>query len=67
MAKAWDLLMKRLGYQRYVAQGGDWGAFVVDNMGLRRRRLAPIPTTCLAWFLPRSTGRPWRATRRLRA
>ena len=35
MAKAWDLLMKRLGYQRYVAQGGDWGAFVVDNMGLQ--------------------------------
>ncbi len=25
MAKAWDVLMKRLGYTRYVAQGGDWG------------------------------------------
>jgi pimeloyl-ACP methyl ester carboxylesterase len=35
MAKAWDVLMKRLGYKRYVAQGGDWGAFVVDNMGLQ--------------------------------
>jgi pimeloyl-ACP methyl ester carboxylesterase len=35
MAKAWDVLMKRLDYQRYVAQGGDWGAFVVDNMGLQ--------------------------------
>jgi pimeloyl-ACP methyl ester carboxylesterase len=35
MAKAWDVLMKRLGYTRYVAQGGDWGAFVVDNMGLQ--------------------------------
>jgi pimeloyl-ACP methyl ester carboxylesterase len=35
MAKAWDVLMKRLGYQRYVAQGGDWGAFVVDQMGLQ--------------------------------
>ena len=35
MAKAWDVLMKRLGYNRYVAQGGDWGAFVVDNMGLQ--------------------------------
>src|SRR5262249_19935279 len=35
MAKAWDVLMKRLGYSRYVAQGGDWGAFVVDNMGLQ--------------------------------
>src|SRR5216684_85234 len=27
--------MKRLGYGRYVAQGGDWGAFVVDQMGLQ--------------------------------
>jgi hypothetical protein len=27
--------MKRLGYPRYVAQGGDWGAFVVDQMGLQ--------------------------------
>jgi pimeloyl-ACP methyl ester carboxylesterase len=35
MAKAWDVLMKRLGYTRYVAQGGDWGAFVVDQMGLQ--------------------------------
>jgi pimeloyl-ACP methyl ester carboxylesterase len=35
MGRAWDLLMKRLGYQRYVAQGGDWGAFVVDQMGLQ--------------------------------
>ena len=35
MAKAWDMLMKRLGYTRYVAQGGDWGAFVVDDMGLQ--------------------------------
>jgi pimeloyl-ACP methyl ester carboxylesterase len=36
MAKAWDTLMKRLGYSRYVAQGGDWGAFVVDQMGLQK-------------------------------
>jgi len=35
MARAWDALMKRLGYTRYVAQGGDWGAFVVDQMGLQ--------------------------------
>jgi pimeloyl-ACP methyl ester carboxylesterase len=33
MARAWPELMKRLGYTRYVAQGGDWGAFVVDLMG----------------------------------
>jgi len=35
MARAWAELMKRLGYRRYVAQGGDWGAFVVDQMGLQ--------------------------------
>jgi pimeloyl-ACP methyl ester carboxylesterase len=35
IARAWAVLMKRLGYTRYVAQGGDWGAFVVDQMGLQ--------------------------------
>jgi len=35
MARAWAELMGRLGYTRYVAQGGDWGAFVVDQMGLQ--------------------------------
>jgi pimeloyl-ACP methyl ester carboxylesterase len=35
MARAWAELMSRLGYTRYVAQGGDWGAFVVDQMGLQ--------------------------------
>jgi len=35
IAQAWDTLMKRLGYQRYVAQGGDWGAIVTDLMGVQ--------------------------------
>jgi pimeloyl-ACP methyl ester carboxylesterase len=35
MARAWPQLMKRLGYTRYVAQGGDWGAIVVDFMGVQ--------------------------------
>jgi pimeloyl-ACP methyl ester carboxylesterase len=35
MGRAWAELMNRLGYNRYVAQGGDWGAFVVDQMGLQ--------------------------------
>src|ERR671910_172462 len=35
MARGWAELMKRLRYSRYVAQGGDWGAFVVDQMGLQ--------------------------------
>jgi pimeloyl-ACP methyl ester carboxylesterase len=36
MGRAWAVLMTRLGYTRYVAQGGDWGAFVVDQMGLQQ-------------------------------
>ncbi|ACI58392.1 Epoxide hydrolase domain protein (plasmid) [Rhizobium leguminosarum bv. trifolii WSM2304] len=36
MGRAWAELMKRLGYDSYVAQGGDWGAFVVDQMGLQK-------------------------------
>ena len=35
MGRAWTELMKRLGYKQYVAQGGDWGAFVVDQMGVQ--------------------------------
>ncbi|MFW3170950.1 epoxide hydrolase family protein [Geodermatophilus sp. CPCC 206100] len=35
MGRAWAELMTGLGYPRYVAQGGDWGAFVVDQMGLQ--------------------------------
>jgi pimeloyl-ACP methyl ester carboxylesterase len=36
-ARAWAELMRRLGYTRYVAQGGDVGAVITDNLG----RLAP--------------------------
>ena len=35
MARAWTELMKRLGYTRYVAQGGDWGGLIVDQMGVQ--------------------------------
>jgi pimeloyl-ACP methyl ester carboxylesterase len=35
IARAWATLMERLGYERYVAQGGDWGALVVDMMGVQ--------------------------------
>ena len=33
IARAWVVLMKRLGYTKFVAQGGDWGAVIVDVMG----------------------------------
>jgi len=32
IARAWEELMRRLGYKRYVAQGGDWGSVVADVM-----------------------------------
>ncbi len=35
IARAWATLMARLGYQRYAAQGGDWGALIVDMMGVQ--------------------------------
>lgn len=34
IARAWVVLMKRLGYKRYVAQGGDWGNAVTEQMAL---------------------------------
>jgi pimeloyl-ACP methyl ester carboxylesterase len=34
IARAWVMLMKRLGYTRYVAQGGDWGNAVTEQMAL---------------------------------
>ncbi|MFG3304002.1 epoxide hydrolase family protein [Streptomyces wuyuanensis] len=36
IARAWGELMKRLGYTRYAAQGGDWGAVVTDTMAVQR-------------------------------
>jgi pimeloyl-ACP methyl ester carboxylesterase len=35
IARAWVVLMKRLGYTKFVAQGGDWGAVITDLMGVR--------------------------------
>ena len=35
IARAWIELMKRLGYTRYGAQGGDWGAVITDQMGVQ--------------------------------
>jgi pimeloyl-ACP methyl ester carboxylesterase len=35
IARAWIVLMKRLGYSRYVAQGGDWGNAVTEQMALQ--------------------------------
>jgi len=36
IARAWAVLMQRLGYRRYVAQGGDWGNAVTEQMALQQ-------------------------------
>ena len=48
IARAWDLLMKRLGYAAYVAQGGDWGAAVVEAQA----RQAPAGLLAIHTNLP---------------
>ena len=35
VAQAWDVLMRRLGYERYVSQGGDWGAIISEIMAVQ--------------------------------
>jgi pimeloyl-ACP methyl ester carboxylesterase len=35
IARAWVALMKRLGYTKFVAQGGDWGSVVTEQMGVQ--------------------------------
>ena len=35
IARAWAVLMKRLGYTKFVAQGGDWGAIITELMGVQ--------------------------------
>jgi pimeloyl-ACP methyl ester carboxylesterase len=48
IARAWDTLMKRLGYDHYAAQGGDWGAVITEAMG----RQAPAGLVAIHVNLP---------------
>ena len=53
IGRNWDVLMKRLGYSRYVAQGGDWGAGVVEAMARQAPQgLLAIHTNLPAVFPP---------------
>src|SRR5262245_11336670 len=35
IARAWTVLMRRLGYKKFAAQGGDWGAVITETMGVQ--------------------------------
>jgi pimeloyl-ACP methyl ester carboxylesterase len=48
IAKAWIVLMERLGYDRFVAQGGDWGANVTQELAL----LAPAKVIAIHTNMP---------------
>jgi epoxide hydrolase len=51
IAQVWDTLMVRLGYDRYGAQGGDWGAAVTTQIGRNRGH-------CIAIHLNMPIARP---------
>jgi pimeloyl-ACP methyl ester carboxylesterase len=54
IAKAWAALMDRLGYERYVAQGGDWGNAVTEQLALLKPKgLLGIHTNMPATLSPR--------------
>ena len=52
IARAWAELMRRLGYDRWVAQGGDWGSAVTTAIG------AQMPAGCLGIHVNMPIGRP---------
>jgi pimeloyl-ACP methyl ester carboxylesterase len=55
IADAWDELMRRLGYDRYGAQGGDWGSMVTVGLGMRHpEHLAGIHLNMVIAFPDRS-------------
>jgi microsomal epoxide hydrolase len=57
VSEAWKALMARLGYERYGAQGGDWGAIISSDLGLvDAEHLAGIHLNMLLAFPPADGG-----------
>ena len=57
MAAAWETLMGRLGYERYGAQGGDWGASVTTQIGRNGGRCIAIHLN-MQWAAAKGPHRP---------
>jgi epoxide hydrolase len=58
IAKAWDTLMGSLGYERFGAQGGDWGAAVTTQIGRNGGRCAAIHVNMPLGFPPAGLDNP---------
>jgi epoxide hydrolase len=58
IADAWDTLMTRLGYDRYGAQGGDWGAVVTTAIGVKRGHCVGIHINMPLARSPRDLDNP---------
>jgi epoxide hydrolase len=58
VAEAWDTLMTRLGYDRYGAQGGDWGAAVTTMIGRKVGHCAGIHVNMPLAFPPAGMDNP---------
>jgi pimeloyl-ACP methyl ester carboxylesterase len=58
VAEVWETLMVRLGYERYGAQGGDWGAMVTTRIGRNRGRCAAIHVNMPVGFPPSGVNEP---------
>jgi hypothetical protein len=59
IAAAWETLMDRLGYQRYGAQGGDWGAAVTTQIGRNGGRCAATHTPSSSRHAHRPSATGW--------
>ncbi len=58
VAQAWDMLMGSLGYDRFGAQGGDWGAAVTTQIGRNGGRCAAIHVNMPLGFPPAGLDNP---------
>jgi pimeloyl-ACP methyl ester carboxylesterase len=65
IARAWVVLMERLGYTQFLSQGGDWGGAITNVMGTKHlRNCSAFTSTSQPRFRPTSPRRSSPATRR---